>query len=159
MKTFFLMLLVFCSVKVNSSELVKENFEWYQSNLEYIEGKITHVDDETLLPIINILGLIWQYRDGVIGAEVAPTIALALIYQPDEMLSWFKMHPIQFNEWLANLPSVLLTDYDGSYEDDIQQLKFQLIKSLEEYHSHSHSQEMVEKLIYNLKNTEVRVVD
>ena len=162
MKKLFGLCLLLLSVVVYaemSANLTVSNFNWHQANSDYIENSLKEGRSDSLLPVINMLGTIWQYRDGAIGSQVTPSIAMAIIYQPEEMFTWFEKHPQAYVDWLSELPSNLLTDYEGNRTIELSKLKDTLVNSLRAYEPTPNLLGLTNRLITKLEKTEIRVID
>ena len=113
--------------------IIKINFEWYLKNTDQIESVLINGSEFEAVPVVNTLCEIWKYRDGAIGSEVAPGIALAFIHRPHLTFAWFKREPVQFDAWIERLPYALLTDYTGNRSQELSDLKMELLEALEKY--------------------------
>ncbi len=137
-------------------------YEWLYKNHAYAAKILKDGPREALLPVINMLGFIWQHRDGAMGTEVAGSIALAFIHHPALMFAWFEKHPVQYDDWLLRLPYVLLTAYadDGSGSEvaKLNELKEELLEALKDYEADSQASDLAGRLIFKLEKTGVRAV-
>lgn len=153
-----LLSLFLCSTAMGEN-LTKLNAEWLLKNESRLESDLGQLSDIEAMPIINTLGLIWQYRDGALGGEVSPYIAQALIHKPDLMLAWFQKFPNDFSTWLEELPYALLTNYNGSeaYAHYLNQIKTDLEKSMFKYEGENRI--LAKKVFDLISKTEVREID
>lgn len=78
------------------------NTKWFDENYTSINECLKSGCEKQIVPIINTLGTIWISRDGAIGFEVFPSMALALSYRTELMLIWFNQHPDEFSKWVEN---------------------------------------------------------
>ncbi len=166
MKNFLgcLLLTFCCTVAVRAEvSITRAASDWFYENHTYAAKILKDGPSEALLPVINMLGFIWQHRDGAMGAEVADFIARAFIHHPALMFAWFEEHPVQYEDWLWRLPHVLLTAYadDGSGSEvaKLNELKEELLESLKDYEADSQASDLAGRLIFKLKETGVRTID
>lgn len=142
--------------------LTEANLYWYESNIAEINDLLLSSKSIEVIPIINTIGEIWQFRDGAIGSEIAPVIAQSFIYHPHVTFLWFNKHSKAFDDWITELPEALLTDYDGSYADRLKAVKKDLLVTLNSYLASSNSdklESLANKFISKLEATEVKIID
>ncbi|WP_428241563.1 hypothetical protein [Gynuella sp.] len=142
--------------------LTNANLDWYKSNVLDVKNLLLNRKCSEAVPFVNTLGEIWQFRDGAIGTEISPMIAQSFISCPHLTFLWFDKHPKAFDDWVASLPTTLLTDYDGSYTDELSILKKELLVSLKSYlklNNYENIELLAHDLVNKLETTEVRVVD
>lgn len=133
---------------------------WYLKNTSQIEAVLVRGSDFEAVPVVSTLCEIWKYRDGSIGAEVSPSIALAFIHRPNLTFAWFKREPAQFDAWVEELPYVLLTDYTGKQNQELAKLKLELLTSLKNYLNEKHGDTSeTRKLISKLEATGIRTIN
>lgn len=139
--------------------IISTNFEWYLKNTEQIESVLKNGSEFEAVPVVNTLCEIWKYRDGAIGSEVAPSIALAFIHRPHLTFAWFQREPVQFDAWIEGLPYALLTDYTGKRSQELFNLKMELLKALEKYLNEKNGDtRKARELLAKLEATEIRSI-
>lgn len=142
--------------------LTEANLDWYESNSSKVGSLLLNGECFEVIPLVNTLGEIWQFRDGAVGGEIAPVIAQSFIHRPHITFLWFDKHPKAFEGWIVELPEALLTDYDGSYADKLKALKEELLVALNSYLSSSNTnklESLARKFISKLEATDVEVID
>jgi hypothetical protein len=150
------------SSEANYKSLTQANLDWYESNIDNINRLLRAGEPFEVIPVINTLGEIWEFRDGAVGAEIATMIAQSFIYHTHLTFLWFEKHPKAFDGWIDELPEALLTDYDGSESTRLKALKTELLASLNYYLSSSitnRTDALANRFLIKLKTTEIRVVD
>ncbi len=159
-----LLLTFYCAASVQAEVgITRAASDWFYENHAYAAKILKDGPSEALLPVINMLGFIWQHRDGAMGAEVADSIALAFIHHPALMFAWFEEHPVQYEDWLRELRHVLLTAYSddgsGNQAAELNELKEELLEALKDYEADSQASDLAGRLIFKLENTGVWTVD
>jgi len=144
-----------------STDLTKQNFEWYLQNHDWVELQLKSGSEQVTVPLTNTLGIIWQYRDGAIGAEVAPMIVSALIFRTRQMLTWFSKHPEEFKTFVRRLPDDVFTDFSRT-EGNVKALKKQkleLAEAMTAFKDEKNLAPMVTNLVNALDRIKVRTID
>lgn len=136
-RLFFLLLVIPTLAIADSHALVAQTAKWYLSNLTSIQQVLRSKQDPNVVPYVHAIGTLYQFRDGSIGAEVAPAIATALTHHPSAMLSWFQAHPVVLEQWLARVQFDLLTDYQGTQGAELMRIQKGLVVSMRKFEGDS----------------------
>ncbi|WP_432455085.1 hypothetical protein ACRRS0_06425 [Agarivorans sp. QJM3NY_29] len=154
--------LLIASLQVFATTAVNDiNLNWLNKNYFELKQDIKSSNSKTTVPIANTLGLIWLKRDGATSGEVSPLIASLLIKQPNIMLSILSEYPEEYQKWLEELQSALLTDFSGGEEEALEETRLELIQSMEQIsHNEMHSlKPFADQLANKLKLLSIRVID
>jgi hypothetical protein len=126
LRLLFLLLMIPTLAMADSHALVAQTWKWYQSNFVRVQQVLRSSQDPNVVPYVHAIGTLYQFREGSIGAEVAPALATALTHNPAAMLSWFQAHPVVLEQWLNRLQSDLLTDYQGTQSAELLRIQKEL---------------------------------
>ncbi|GGB22241.1 hypothetical protein [Agarivorans gilvus] len=159
-KSLMALVLLVTSLQVFATTTVNDiNLNWLNRNYFELKQDIKSSNFKTIVPIANTLGLIWLKRDGATAGEVSPLIASLLIKQPNIMLSILSQYPEEYQKWLEELQSSLLTDFSGGEEEALEETRLELIQSMEMINEAHSLKPFADQLANKLKLLSVRVID
>ena len=150
-----------CSYSANLTEM---NFQWLMKNQTKVEKILSSDNPSDAIPVINTLGTLWKYKDGAIWVEVAPSIATALMFHNQSMLTWFSKHPQAWQEWLSDFPTALFTNWSGNSSEtkQLEALREQMLSHFKQYSQSGTDPGLVEMnraLYRRLLESEIREID
>jgi len=75
----------------------------------------------------------WVRRDGAISYEISEFFEAGLLHNPQIIIDMFITDNLQFEAWLDHLSSQIFTDFAGGQTNQLEQLKTDILDSLENY--------------------------
>lgn len=110
--------------------------------------------------VLNVIENAWEKMDGAAWFTVDGAIVELLIIAPQDTIPWLVDHKEIADRLLGHWQYTVFTDYKGTEEKELTQLKSELTKTLEKYESKDQNIMVLKKRILDeLKAITIRKIE
>ena len=137
-------------------------YEWLEKNQNKVIQLLKEGDLQKCRQVLNMLKEAWKNRDGAIWLELANFFEVALISNPELIVSMFEDDQELFDSWLKRADVQLFTDFVGGEKERLTEVRSVIISKFKNYISDTRSNSRraaANKILSVIEESEIREID
>ena len=137
-------------------------YEWLEKNRDKVIHLLKEGDLQKCRQVLNMLKDAWKNRDGAVWLEVADFFEVALISNPELIVSMFEDDQDLLDSWLESADVQLFTDFLGGEKERLTEVRSVIISKFKNYISDTSSnsrREVANKILSVIEESEIREID